>query len=212
MATSFDETRARPWEGWQNLLPYLSKTQAVLDLGCGNGRFGIFLAEKLSQKITYTGIDNNPFLLDRARESLTEAKMEFNLLNQDLLGDFKIPESHDLIVLFGVMHHIPAFENRRKLLQKCLSKLSPNGYLVVTLWAFYENDRLRKKITPWEETEYKNLPLEKNDYLLDWKRDGTALRYCHYVDPAEQEKLTAGMKVVKVFDADNSNRYVVLGT
>lgn len=39
-----------------------------------------------------------------------------------------------------------------------------------------------------------NLPgaPEPGDYLLDWKRGGQGLRYCHLVDEAEVERLAAG--------------------
>ena len=70
---NFNRSRQRPWLGWKKLLPHLTPrlqglSLKVLDLGCGNGRFGVWLSSR--RPITYTGLDENSFLLDRARESL----------------------------------------------------------------------------------------------------------------------------------------------
>jgi 2-polyprenyl-3-methyl-5-hydroxy-6-metoxy-1,4-benzoquinol methylase len=47
-AHDFDETRGQPWPGWKRVLPYLKLPLSVLDVGCGNGRFGVFLAQNLT--------------------------------------------------------------------------------------------------------------------------------------------------------------------
>ena len=52
-AAEFDQTRTQPWPGWHKLLSYIeriahrSSTVTVLDVGCGNGRFGVFLHDRL---------------------------------------------------------------------------------------------------------------------------------------------------------------------
>ena len=45
--------------------------------------------------------------------------------------------------------------------------------------------------------------LEPGDYLLNWKREGRGLRYCHLVDEAEVERLAAesGLRVRETFRA-----------
>jgi len=58
--------------------------------------------------------------------------------------------------------------------------------------------------------------VEAGDYLLDWRRGERALRYCHYVDDAEQAQLVAatGLKLVTQYRADGStgdaNLYTVM--
>mgnify|MGYP000004235310 CR=1 FL=1 len=67
----FDRTRGKPWPGWARLLPYLrldtvpdshegfqsntptGATLSVLDVGCGNGRFGAFLIEALTLSLIH---------------------------------------------------------------------------------------------------------------------------------------------------------------
>ena len=225
VASSFDETRARPWSGWLELLNYLPPPLSspasggglgggfrVLDVGCGNGRFGAFLAEQ--RLIEFTGIDSNAYLLQRAGELLTEKNIPHQLYQHDILAPLPVKSAFDLVVLFGVMHHIPGEENRRAMLLQLLELVAPGGLLVVTFWLFYKVDKLRERILPWDDprlpAEYQNLDVESNDFILDWRRDTPALRYCHYVDRAEADRLTEGMQVIGMYEADAANQYVVI--
>src|SRR3990172_2483684 len=74
-ADEFDQTRGAFWPGWEELLAYLkhepgAEAFSVLDVGCGNGRFGVFLSERLGRRIDYHGVDSNPALLAHARQAL----------------------------------------------------------------------------------------------------------------------------------------------
>src|SRR5215212_9415269 len=73
VADEFDTTRGKAWPGWLRPLPALGQPPAlsVLDVGCGNGRFGVFLPQNLPHTtIHYHGIDNNAALIDHARTAL----------------------------------------------------------------------------------------------------------------------------------------------
>lgn len=209
VGASFDATRTAPWAGWDQLLPTLQnlpQSARVLDVGCGNGRFGLFLdAGEFS--INYVGIDTNAYLLKRAHANLPKASH----IQADILYPLPLAPtpSYHLIVLFGVMHHIPGFDNRRSLIQRLMQYLAPKGYLILTWWAFYENPRFRDRIVAWDQVD-DSLELEPDDYLLDWRRGDSALRYCHYVSPQESQQLLAGFSVIGTFDADTNNRYVIL--
>ena len=48
VADDFDQTRGTAWPGWKRLLPYLTTPLSVLDVGCGNARFALFLHDNLS--------------------------------------------------------------------------------------------------------------------------------------------------------------------
>lgn len=210
VADDFDATRTNHWQGWERLLPLLQAPLSVLDVGCGNGRFGVFLSQHLGRDFHYHGIDNNSALLERARHSLTD--LDPRLEERDIVKHPPETGTYDLVVLFGVLHHIPGAERRLTLIQKLADRVAQNGLLVFTCWRFYEYARFRERIVPMPE----NLRIEKNDYLLDWRRGSQALRYCHYVDDEELQHLVSasGLQATLQYRADGQsgdmNVYVLL--
>jgi tRNA (uracil-5-)-methyltransferase TRM9 len=209
-AASFDETRSEPWPGWDMLLPYLKTPLSVLDVGCGNGRFGLFLAKKLESPPKYHGIDNNPTLLERARAALCH--LDARLETRDVITDPPDEGAYDLVAVFGVLHHVPGREQRCAFVQTLAQRVAPGGLLALAAWCFYEYERFRTRIVPWPE----DLDIEPHDYLLDWRRGERALRYCHYVDETEHADLIAasGLTAIKTYRADGRtndiNRYSLL--
>ncbi len=214
-AESFDRSRSQPWPGWEPLLPLLDPPLNVLDIGCGNGRFGLFLAERFGpEAITYTGLDNSPALLARARAALAHlgARIELHDIIEQPLHAIVNDAVYDLVALFGVLHHIPGAQQRRDLMRQLASHVAPGGYLAFAAWRFYEFERFRERIVPWPD----DITVERHDYLLDWRRDEHALRYCHYVDDAEHTDLIAvtGLTEITTYRADghtnSMNRYSIL--
>lgn len=189
-------------------MPYLHSGIRVLDVGCGNGRFGVFIAENLQGAFSYTGLDSSAVLLERARLALAHVQAQLRVhdlvtapLGEDM-GQF------DLVVLFGVLHHVPGAARRLDLMRRLARCVALGGWLVFSEWHFYEDERLRARILPWDA----EMQVEPGDYLLDWRRGTTALRYCHYVDEQEHQELLAATGLVRVaeFRADSANLYSVL--
>jgi len=213
-AAEFDRTRQGAWQGWERLLPALDLPRhSLLDLGCGNGRFGAFLAARQTQPFTYIGVDSNADLLARAHRQLARNPIiKLKLIDRDIVLNDIPPAQAQLVVLFGLIHHVPGFANRRRLLASAAQRVLPGGCLVFAAWRFYERERFRRRIVPWPPS----IAAEAHDYLLDWRRGDRALRYCHYVDDAEHAQLIAatGMPVSADFRADGAegdlNRYTVL--
>jgi tRNA (uracil-5-)-methyltransferase TRM9 len=217
-SANFDESRGRAWNGWKRLLPYFtayftesdSEQWRVLDLGCGNGRFGLFLARRVGTRLQYTGVDNNAALLDTARESLNLTDSRFERL--DLVNNALPAGDYDLVVLFGVLHHIPGADRRKALIRDAAARVAPGGMLAFTAWCFYEYERFRERIVEWSP----DLEREPHDYLLDWRRGESAVRYCHYIDADEHAVLVAetGLTEIVTFRADGHtddiNRYSLL--
>lgn len=216
----FDESRGRPWPGWQRLLPYLvglPSPLAVLDVGCGNGRFGRFLARHVAAGTHYHGVDSSPALLDAARAAFAQMGIlpDAVLEVRDVVAG-SLPEGeYSLVAAFGLLHHAPGGEQRRRLVQSLAEHVAPGGLLVFTGWRFYEYERFRGRIVPWPD----GVAREPGDFLLDWRRGhaaNTALRYCHYIDDDEHGALIAasGLEQVETFRADGHtndiNRYAVL--
>ncbi|GIK83672.1 MAG: hypothetical protein BroJett025_02940 [Patescibacteria group bacterium] len=228
-AIDFDDSRHYFWNGWEKIPPLLDRFSdiRVADIGCGNGRFGQFLVEKCSQlKFSYTGVDANITLLDFAHKNLKGKIPALHLQHSDIITalqnneDFLGKQNFQLISSFGVFHHVPSFELRLKLLKYLLSKLTKDGYLIISFWQFMNFERFRKKIiTDQNMLAKKNIDLEKleaGDYILDWKRGKFALRYCHFIDEAEQLRLVdqAQGKLIKTYLADGTenvvNQYTII--
>jgi len=224
VADSFDATRASAWAGWERLLPYIAAPprapMTVLDVGCGNGRFGVFLHQHLTG-VQYHGFDSSASLLAHARATL-RAFPDVTLEQRDLLTDSLPDGVYDGVALFGVLHHIPGAAQRLAFMRALAERVAPGGILALAAWRFYEFPRFRDRVIAWETahnsilTDASLLTLEAGDYLLDWQRDPQVLRYCHYVDDAEHAALVAatGLTLVDDYRADGFNgavnRYSIL--
>jgi 2-polyprenyl-3-methyl-5-hydroxy-6-metoxy-1,4-benzoquinol methylase len=212
-AASFDRSRAQPWPGWERLLPHLNAPLSVLDVGCGNGRLGVFLAERLAGQIVYCGLDSSPELLERAEAALCGLdNVQVRLDVHDIIAQPPDEGEYDLVALFGVIHHVSGVEHRRAVMRTLAQRVRPGGMLAFAAWRFLEYERFRSRIVPWPD----DLQVEAHDYLLDWRRDVHALRYCHYVDDTEHAALVsaAGLHEIATYRADghtgDSNQYSLL--
>jgi SAM-dependent methyltransferase len=222
-AEEFDASRAGAWGGWRRLLPVLRPLMvaplSVLDVGCGNGRFGVFLAESLRCRLYYHGVDSSAALLERARVALSgrpDVSARFSAL--DLLDSPCFDGTYRLVTLIAVLHHIPGRARRAELVRMLADRVAPSGLLVFTTWRFHEFPRFQRRLLPWDADLAGRV--EPGDYLLDWRRgrhaDLPALRYCHALDDDEEAALIAasGLRPIMAFRADGegdrANSYVVL--
>jgi SAM-dependent methyltransferase len=225
-AESFSRTRQAPWPGWARVLDTwrrrrstspADETASILDLGCGNGRFGVWLSEVLDHPHHYTGIDSSTRLIDIVRSTLAHwqaGRTELvvaDLIFDDLeehLGD----RSFDLITLFGLLHHVPSFARRRTLLESLGERLTPDGLMAVTFWQFADHERFRRRFMDWEgynrsaSEPINPTDLEDGDYLLRWGEEA-GCRYCHFADPSEAARLVESLQLenVESFRADGAS-------
>ena len=209
-ASSFSGTRFGPQPGWHRIIPYFPKRCAVLDLGCGNGRFAIFLDQHLEQ-VRYVGLEGSKALLTIAREQTRGlAHVQAACFQTDLSA----PEWHrrsgqfDVVTALAVLHHIPGFEARAEFVREAGRCMKPEGTLILSTWRFTHNPRMRRKLLPWAAAGLSEADVEPGDYLLDWKKDGGGMRYAHELDEAEVQELAAraGLRVVEQFVADGRER------
>lgn len=221
-AEEFSGTRTRAWAGWSRVLeraPFSVANKAsedplirVLDVGCGNGRFGSFIDRRLTRPFGYLGLDSSRQLLRIARRRLTACKkLDLQLLEVDLeRGDLATAlgaRRFEAIAVFGVLHHIPGFVARRKLLQELTRYLAPGGLLALSFWQFATRKRFENRILDWDEMDQWGLDpvepeqLEPGDYLLRWgpiagvddEDASQRWRYCHHASDAEIGMLVSGL-------------------
>lgn len=192
VSDSFDATRQQPWNGWATAIENINTNFAekqnlsILDIGAGNGRWYQAIREEIpvATKLSYTAIDSNKALLDTIPEKILPEDIHKNI-HLDLVEQLleKKPFSntkHDVIVLFGVWHHIPSQNLRLQLLNEIKKLAHTETIFIFTAWQFIHNPNLMKRITTPEKINLEPDELEQNDYLLDWQRGKSALRYCHY--------------------------------
>lgn len=182
----FDKTRSREWDDWKMLIKNLTlnlksvkkpEVLKICDVGCGNGRLYKFLTENLDYKFEYTGFDNNDYLLNVANERYPDAKF----IKLDVINSlYKIKQSYDVVFAFGITHHIPSSEFRGKWVEKLLEITKPNGYIILSFWAF----EITKTLNPKDYSSYPQLSkininmLQKGDYFMKWKNTDN-IRYCN---------------------------------
>ena len=222
-ATEFDKTRNHNWPGWERIsvqVPTRS-ISSVLDVGCGNGRFALFADDTFPNLQNYIGIDSSVELLNAAPKKLVNATTKYKHIDlieslQSSTDLLETSDTFDLIVVFGVMHHIPSKELRKQLLARLSDALSPQGFLVFTTWQFMEFERFTRRLVSPNEVGIAPEDLENGDFLLDWRRGERAIRYCHYYTEEEVVDLldATDLHLVQSYRADgkegNVNRYYIV--
>lgn len=236
-SAEFSASRASERLNIEPFQKYLANEIHLLDAGCGNGRLAETL-ERAGYALDYVGVDASPELIalaEKQRGALKRIRANFRVL--DLTAprwseSLRDAAPFDVIIALAVLHHIPSFELRGQVLREIHALLKPNGIFIMSNWQFLNNERLRKKIVPWEKLEIGNWKLEvgdgrpetdsrqlitdnwslitddwgleTGDYLLDWKRGGVGYRYVHLLDQAEVQRLAhaSGFQVVEQFLAD----------
>ncbi|MDY6876915.1 MAG: methyltransferase domain-containing protein [Chloroflexota bacterium] len=189
------------------ILPHIPQRARVLDVGCGNGRLPLLL-DRERPGVIYLGVDVVPELVELASvqaNQLTAIAAEFRVADvaRPGWGSLLPGAPFDCAVALAILHHIPGFDLRVRVLREIAGLLKPGGRLIISTWQFLGSVRMRRKIVDWAEVGMAGESLEPGDYLLDWKREGRGLRYCHMVDEAEVKRLAAesGFRVRETFRA-----------
>ncbi len=190
-----------------SILPYLPHRARILDVGCGNGRLALLLDQERPGS-TYVGVDAIPELIGEARTragQLPRTHVAFrvrDVTQRDWTQDLPCAP-YDCVVVLAVLHHIPDFDLRAQVLHGVATVLKGRGFVILSTWRFLAHRRMRRKIVAWDEVGLDESDLDPGDYLLDWKRGGRGLRYCHAVDEEEIDQLAAatGFVVRETFRA-----------
>lgn len=213
-ARPFAQSRANPQPGFARAVAAIgAHSKRILDVGCGEGRFGRFLWAQRPQ-VAYTGVDFSANLLESARQSLPDATfLQRDIAEPGCLDDLG---QYDAVICLAVLQHIPGRHNRARLLQEMGRRLAPQAPLIVSTWQFLESERQRKKIVAWAAGDLAPEEVEEGDYLLSWRSGGFGLRYVAAIDQAEMAHLArqADLTVAESFRSDgkegNLNLYTVL--
>jgi len=100
-------------------------TGRALDLGCGEGRNAIWLAEQGWQ---VTGVDFSQVALEKARRLAAGRGVEVSWVHANLAGYQPAEGEYDLVAILYL--HLPP-RQRRKVLARAKSALAPRGTLLI---------------------------------------------------------------------------------
>ncbi len=211
---SFSATRQRLQPGVKRILEKLAGDENILDLGCGNGQVARTLA-RMGHRGKYVGLDFSATMIREAKATkkgipaefiqadltqLAASNQRISLDGEPLNGKKGWP----VILAFAVLHHIPGRDLRLQVLNYIHGCMAQEGRFIHSNWQFLNSERLKARIQTWDRVGLSPTEVDANDYLLDWKRGGTGLRYVHYFSEAELSQLAAqtSFKMYESFYSD----------
>lgn len=208
-AADFSATRQRLQPGVMRLLTRLAAQHRILDLGCGNGELLRKLAE-VGFHGEYVGLDFSPALLEHARQRQPAGvTAEFKAADLGTPGWVEgLAEGHfSLVTAFAALHHLPGAALRRATVQAVRALLAPGGLFIHSNWQFLNSDRLRQRLQTWQTAGIEPEEVDPGDYLMDWRRGGSGLRYVHQYNLEELRNLAAesGFYVEESFYSDGES-------
>ena len=106
----------------QSLKGIQQPIKKILEVGCGAGFSVDYLRGKF---VNYTGVDYSENLIKYAIKHNSDTGVKFECLN---VNDFDTELKFDVVLMIGVLHHMPKPENVIKSLSRILT---PDGIIVV---------------------------------------------------------------------------------
>lgn len=194
IAEDFSNTRNRTEHEFKMFVKYIHPDKKILDLGCGNGRFLVFLKELIKEKDlaqNYIGVDNSKELLKIAREK--HPGINF------ILGDqLQIPlknDTCDLIFNIRAFHHIPSKKLRVDALKEMKRVLKNDGIMVISVWNLWQMKYAKELASAFARWILTAGNYACNDTLIKWGKKRK--RYYHAFTRQEFIKTvkSAGMKI-----------------
>ena len=181
IAPHFSKTRAHPWPEvetflaeWVESRPGGGAERLGLDIGCGNGRHTVVLAEHVQQVV---GLDLSRALLRETRARTADqqaALVQADAATLPLRGDVV-----DLALYVATVHHLPDRTARVGSLQELARVLEPEARALVSAWS-----------TAHDRFDAAADASEGFDTTVDWTLPAgeTVPRFYHIYAPTEFER------------------------
>ena len=130
IAYDFSKTRYKKWNCVNKFLNNITKTDIILELGCGNGKN---IYDIKDQSI---GVDICPEFCKICRDK------GINVIESNVLDVNFSNESFDYILCIAVIHHIKDETDKLKLLNIIKKTLKKGGTALITGWTTQEVSRI----------------------------------------------------------------------
>ena len=220
VADHFSATRHTPWPRVAAFVREARRGDAVLDVGCGNGRH--LLAARETGAALF-GCD----LIARFVE-ICSRERGLEALRCDALQLPYRSRVFDRVLCVAVVHHLASEERRLRVLEELVRVTALKGLVLVTAWALEQGEAGdaaagRREFAAQDVTVPWVLPAEHDPERaaelrgLDEKQrrrlpPASVDRFCHVFVRGELEALAARLPNVQIVDSyyDNANWTVVL--
>ena len=127
----------------------LEPGQTVLDLGCGAGTDLLIAAQMTGPSGRVIGVDMTPVMLDRARDSTQQMRLENVELHESLIESLPLQDaSVDIVISNGVLDLVP---DKDAVLDEIDRVLRPGGRLQIADVVIHTevSEDARKRIDLW---------------------------------------------------------------
>jgi len=198
IAESFDLTRRKPWMQCIGFIDTLSKTDTVVDLGCGNGRHLLPCAEHCKAVI---GLDISKELLNITKKKLKGKNLDNTiLLHADMTNIPLKNDTVDSILFIAALHNIKGKDGRIQSLKEVKRILKKDGTALISVWSRWQDKYrmhfLKKWFTRKGQTEF-------GDIDIYWKQHGLDIpRFYHLYSKKEfiSDIRLAGLEIEEIQD------------
>ena len=215
IAEHFSQTRHTPWPRVVDFVMQCTHGDAVLDVGCGNGRH---LLPAANVGAALFGCD----IIAR----FVEISHERKLLAVQCDG-LHLPyrsSVFDRVLCVAVIHHLASEERRFRLLEELFRVTRLKGFVLVTAWAFEQTPDSKRHFDAQDVTVPWKLPAQHDltrAAEVEAAADAKAVRklppssvdrFCHVFRKGELEELIGRMGAkVQIVDSyyDNANWAVI---
>ena len=178
IASSFSNTRYRPWTCVENFLDNIPKGSAIGDIGCGNGKNMLYRKDCVN-----IGCDFSEGLVKICNDK------QLNVIIGDVLNIPFSDNIFDYTICIAVIHHLSSIEKRKKAISELQRVTKKDGKILILVWALEQEDDSRRKF-------------HKQENFVDWKDKQQNLlgkRYYYVFKKDELESLIDDKYIIQSF-------------
>ena len=205
ISADFDRTRYKPWSECVRFERTLERGMLVLDIGCGNGRNAIFLAER--HRVIGLDISQNMLAMARKNVALKRVGNRIELVRSDAVSIPLKDSCIDVGFYIAALHHVARAEERLECMKELRRVMKEGGRALVTVWAF---DQPKFQLLLGQHMKCKK---DFGNVEVPWKlRDGRKVkRFYHlfYGNELKELALDAGFEVLD-YSKSNDNYHAVV--